>query len=125
MSTTVSIDQMADAIMENLRDYKDLASDELKKAVIAAGNTAKKDINDSAPVRTGKYKKSWRSKVTAESADDISVTVYSPSRYMIAHLLENGHAKRGGGRVAAIPHIKPAEDHAIEQLTNDIENALK
>lgn len=82
MSTTVSVDQMADAIAENLREYKDLAADELKKAVKAAGNTAKKDINSSAPVRTGKYAKSWRSKVTAESAEAISVTVYSPSRYM-------------------------------------------
>ncbi len=125
MSTTVSVDEMADVIAENLREYNELAVDELKKAVKAAGQTAKKDINQSAPVRTGVYKKSWRSKVTSEDSESISVTVYSPSRYMIAHLLENGHAKRGGGRVRAIPHIKPAEEHAIDQLTHDIENALK
>ena len=121
----VSIDEMTDAIMTELNNYKDIAADELKKAVKSAGNTAKKDINSSAPVKTGKYAKSWRSKVTQEDADSISVTVYSPTRYMLAHLLEKGHAKRGGGRVRAIPHIKPAEEHAIEQLTRDIENALK
>ena len=124
MSRTVSVDQMAAAIEEELEKYKDLASDELKKAVKKAGKTAKSDINESAPVRTGKYAKSWKTKVTAEDSQRIQVAVYSPSRYMIAHLLENGHAKRGGGRVRAIPHIKPAEEHAEEVLLKDIEKAL-
>ena len=124
MSRTVSVDQMAAAIEEELEKYKDLASDELKKAVKKAGKTAKSDINESAPVRTGKYAKSWKTKVTAEDSQRIQGTVYSPSRYMIAHLLENGHAKRGGGRVRASPHIKPAEEHAEEVLLSDLEKAL-
>lgn len=125
MSRSVKVDQMAAAIEQQLTEYKDLASDELKKAVKKAGKTAKEDINGSAPVRTGKYAKSWASKVTAENSVGIEVTVYSPSRYMLAHLLENGHAKRGGGRVRAIPHIKPAEDHAVEELERDITLALQ
>ena len=125
MSRTVSVDQMAAAIEEELEKYKDFASDELKKAVKKTRKTAKSDINESAPVRTGKYAKSWKTKVTAEDSQRIQVTVYSPSRYMIAHLLENGHAKRGGGRVRAIPHIGPAEEHAEEVLLKDIERALR
>lgn len=124
MSRNVSVDQMAAAIGEELEKYRDLAADELKKAVKKAGRKAKSDINESAPVRTGKYAKSWKTKVTAEDSQRIQVTVYSPSRYMIAHLLENGHAKRGGGRVRAIPHIKPAEEHAEEVLLSDLEKAL-
>ena len=124
MSRNVSVDQMASAIAEELDKYNDLAADELKKAVKKVGRTAKSDINESAPVRTGKYAKSWKTKVTAEDSQRIQVTVYSPSRYMIAHLLENGHAKRGGGRVRAIPHIKPAEEHAEEVLLSDLEKAL-
>ena len=124
-SRTVKVDQLASAVMEQLDEYEDLATDEMKKAVKKAGKTVKEDINASAPVRTGKYAKSWASKVTAESYVGIEVTVYSPSRYMLAHLLENGHAKRGGGRVRAIPHIKPAEEHGIEQLESDLERALR
>ena len=44
---------------------------------------------------------------------------------MLAHLLEHGHAKRGGGRTRAIPHILPAQEAAEEQLMNDIERGLK
>ena len=125
MSRTVSVDQMASAIQEELYRYRDLAADKTKKAVKKAGKTVKEDINGSAPVKTGRYAKSWATKVTAEDSQSISLVVYSPSRYMLAHLLENGHAKRGGGRVRAIPHIAPAEQHGIEQLEADIAKALK
>ena len=125
MSKGISIDDMAEAIEKELMEYRGLAADELKAAVKKAGRTAKSDIGKSAPVRTGAYAKSWRMKVTEESAVGIGVTVYSPSHYMLAHLLENGHAKRNGGRVAGERHIAPAEEHAREQLIGDIEKALK
>ena len=125
MSKGISIDDMAEAIEKELMEYRELAADELKTAVKKAGRTAKSDIGKSAPERTGAYAKSWRMKVTEESSVGIGVTVYSPSHYMLAHLLENGHAKRNGGRVAGERHIAPAEEHAKEQLIGDIEKALK
>ncbi len=121
---TVSIDQMADVIMEGLQEYADLAADDMKTAVKKAGNTVKTEISATAPSRTGKYAKSWKTKNTKETSTELQVTVYSPTRYMLAHLLENGHAKRGGGRVKAIPHIAPAEEKGEEQLIKDIESAL-
>ena len=120
----VSIEQMADVIMEGLQEYADLATDDMKKAVKKAGNTVKTQISATAPKRTGKYAKSWKAKNTRETSTELQVTVYSPTRYMLAHLLENGHAKRGGGRVKAIPHIAPAEAVGEEQLIKDIESAL-
>ena len=125
MSKGISIDDMAEAIEKELMEYRELAADELKTAVKKAGRTAKSDIGKTAPERTGAYAKSWRMKVTEESSVGIGVTVYSPSHYMLAHLLENGHAKRNGGRVAGERHIAPAEEHAREQLIGDIEKALK
>lgn len=117
MSRSVSIEQMADAIMEELQEYADAAALDVKAAVRKSANTVKKQISEKAPVgKTGRYAKSWRVKTTEENSQKLVQTVYSPKRYMLAHLLEKGHAKRSGGRTRAIPHIAPAEQADVEQL---------
>ena len=125
MAQKVSVDQLADAIMEGLEDYGDLAADEVKKAVRKAGKTVKDQISQNAPEKTGAYSKSWAVKKTGETSQSLQVTVHSRNRYQLAHLLEHGHAKRGGGRVRAIPHIAPAEAAGEEQLVSEIGRALK
>lgn len=124
MGRTVRIDDLANEVMEGLQEYADLATDSMKAVVKKTGNLVKTDISANAPERTGRYAKSWRAKTTKESATALEVTVYSPTRYMLAHLLEHGHAKRGGGRVAAIPHIAPAEQRGAEELEREIERSL-
>ena len=125
MSRTVSIDEMAAAINEGLEEYANLSTEGVKSAVKKTSKAVKDQINGSAPVRTGRYAKSWKVMTTAESSQSLEQTVYSPNRYMLSHLLEKGHAKRGGGRVRAIPHIAPAEEMGIEMLKGLIEKALK
>ena len=125
MGTRVSVDGLADEVMKGLEEYAKLSTDEMKRVVKKAGKDCTKDIAATAPKRTGKYASSWKSKTTAESSSSIGVTVYSPSRYQIAHLLENGHAKRGGGRVRAIPHLAPAEERAGEEMEKEIIKALE
>lgn len=119
-----SIDGMADAIMKELNAYADTTADGVKTAVQKAAKTVKSEIQAGAPVKTGAYKKSWAAKNTAESANKLEITVYSRNRYQLAHLLEHGHAKRGG-RVAAKPHIASAEQSGIEQLEREIERCLQ
>ena len=121
----VSIDELAAAVIDGLNEYADLTSDKVKHAVKKAGNTVKGEINASAPVLTGRYAGSWRTKTTRENSQSLEVTVYSPKRYMLAHLLEHGHAKRNGGRTRAIPHIAPAEERGEEELMADIKKAIK
>lgn len=124
-SDRVKIDRLAAAVMEGLEEYADLSTDELKKAVRKAGTNVKKDIEANAPVKTGKYSKSWSVKTTKETSNSLELTVYSPKKYQLAHLLEFGHAKRGGGRTKAIPHIAPAEEKAVKELEQNIERALE
>ena len=125
MGRTISVDELADVINEGLKEYADLATEDVKSAVKKTAKAVKDQINGSAPVRTGRYAKSWKVKTTAESANGLEQTVYSPTRYMLSHLLEKGHAKRGGGRVRAIPHIAPAEEMGVEMFEGLIEKALK
>lgn len=118
------IDNLANEIMEGLKEYADLASDDVKKAIRKAGNTTRKEISENAPKDKGAYAKSWSVKKTRETSHSLEVTVHSKNRYQLAHLLEHGHAKRGGGRVAARPHIAQAEQSAEETLESEIEKAL-
>lgn len=121
----VKIDELADEINKGLKEYANLATTDIKKAVRKAGNTVRKDIAANAPKDTGTYAKSWSVKKTKETSNSLEVTVYSRNRYQLAHLLENGHAKRGGGRVAARPHIAKAEQSGIEAFEKEVDKALK
>lgn len=125
MAKKIPVGELASAVMKELEDYANLASDGVKQAVRKAGTTVRKEIQQNAPKKTGAYAKSWSVKNTKENAHAMEVTVYSRNRYYLAHLLEFGHAKRGGGRVSGKAHIAPAEEAGIKQLETEIERCLQ
>ncbi|HBC98198.1 MAG TPA: hypothetical protein DC053_00600 [Lachnoclostridium sp.] len=120
----VNVDQMADVIAQSMSEYADLSNEVMKECVTETSKSVKKEIQANAPVRTGKYKKSWAVGKVKENANSLTMVVHNRDRYQISHLLEHGHAKRGGGRVAAIPHIAPAEQRGSEELISRIERGL-
>ncbi len=121
----VSIEQMAEAVMDGLIEYAGLATDVMKDCVTKAGNTVKSEVKANAPVRTGQYKKGWAVKKQRETANALELVVHNKKRYQLTHLLEKGHAKRGGGRVRAFPHIAPAEQAGIRELEEGIKRGLE
>ena len=124
MGTRTSVGNLTAEVMKQLNDYAELTTEGVKKAVNDAGKTVRKEIQAGAPVKSGRYKKSWTVKKTDESSNKLEVTVHS-SKPGLPHLLEHGHAKRNGGRTRAITHIAPAEELGIEQLERDIERCIK
>ncbi len=125
MAQRINVDALADTVMKNLTDYADLTSQTVKRAVRKAGKTVKEEISANAPSDTGRYAKSWSVKTMKETSDSLEVTVHSKNRYQLAHLLEHGHAKRGGGRVSARVHIAPAEESGVKLLEEDIERGIR
>lgn len=125
MGRNITIGQMAEAIRDTLKDYADAASEDIKNAVVETGNTVRDEIRQTAPKDTGDYAKSWAVKKQKETSSAVSVVVHSKDHYQLAHLLEYGHAKRGGGRVFAQPHIAKAEEHGIEELEKNIRKVLE
>lgn len=119
-----SIDNLADEIMKGLTEYSDLTDESMKKAVRKTATSVKKEISANAPKKTGAYAKSWATKKTKENSHSLEMTVHSKNKYQLAHLLEKGHAKRGGGRVSGKPHIAPAEENGVQMLEKLIEEAL-
>ena len=49
----VSVSELADAVMEGLVEYAELATEDMKAAVKKAGQTVRQEIQAGAPVKTG------------------------------------------------------------------------
>ena len=122
---TVSVDDLSTAVKRELEEYCNFTAEEVKQIVEEVGENVKKEIQANAPVDTGAYRKSWKVTKQKETATSKTVVVHSKNRYRLTHLLEKGHAKRGGGRVAAKVHIAPAEANAEKQLIERVERSLK
>lgn len=124
MSTRVDPAGLAAAVIDELDQFAKLTEEELGRAVERTGESVRRDISEHAPRDTGAYARSWTVKKGHAGATTSSVVVHSKSRYRLTHLLEFGHAKRGGGRVAARPHIEPARERGEKTLEELIESEM-
>ena len=119
MSVKIKPDQLEKVITETLDDYADSLTDKVKNSVQDAATEAVKELKATSPKKTGRYAKSWKQKKIKETSSEMDIVVHA-GRYQLTHLLENGHAKRGGGRVDGIPHIKPVEEKVSKKLEQKI-----
>ena len=110
--------------MDALEEYKEMTDEVEQTAVDTVSKETKKLVQAGSPVQTGGYQKGWAVKKTSAKAGQVSITVYNRKKPGLTHLLEKGHAKRGGGRVAGQPHIAPAEQYAVSELENKIKRGL-
>ena len=125
MSKKIDVDGLSVAIKAALVKYNEATAEEVKAAVKEAAKTVKQQIEKNAPKDTGAYSRSWKIKTIRETSNTIELKVHSKSHYQLTHLLEYGHAKRNGGRVAGKVHIAPAEALGNEQLEEAIRKVLK
>lgn len=91
---------------------------ELAKDTIS--NETAKNLRETSPKgATGRYAKGWR-------VSDIKgkKIVHNKTDYQLTHLLEYGHVNANGGRTPAKPHIRPAEEKAINDFNEAIRKAL-
>ena len=77
MGRKIPISQLSAAVMEQLNEYAELATEDMKEAVKKAGTTVRKDIEASAPRDTGDYAKSWAVKTTKESSNVLQAVSYT------------------------------------------------
>ena len=122
--SNVKIDSLSSEVMKELEKYADVTTEKVKKAVQIAGKTVRDEIKASAPSDTGKYSKSWTVKTVRETSGSLELVVHSRNKYQLTHLLEFGHAKRGGGRVSARLHIANAEEKAIKTFEEEIKEVI-
>ena len=121
----MKIDKLADAVVKELMEYSQDVVDATKEECREVADETVKQLRATSPRRpgSGKYARGWKHKTSFEDKGNIRETVYN-TRYMLTHLLENGHAKVNGGRVTGIPHIEPAERKAGELLEEKVKVRL-
>lgn len=89
-------------------------------------NRCLKRIRDTSPRDTGDYAKGWTIKTVLANFYAIpTYIIHNKTDYQLVHLLEFGHAKANGGRVAEIPHVRPAAEIAERELVAAVEDALE
>ena len=105
-----------------LGDYTDEVKEVVRETLEEVGKEAASDLRTSGSFKgTGKYKRGWDSTVETHRTFD-SVTVHNKKKYRLTHLLEFGHACRGGGRsrTRAFPHIAPVNEQATKRAEREI-----
>ncbi len=126
----IKIDQLASEIAKGLAEFTEEVTKHVNESSDKVSKAAVKKLRATSPRRKtpygGKYARSWR--VTTETSfgqPDLRIVHARKPHYRLAHLLEKGHAKRGGGRVDAIPHIAPVEEEVIKDFVRDVEEAIE
>lgn len=123
--TNIDVDQLANEIAKGLAEYsKDVIEgiDEVSESIT---KKAVKELKTKSPKRTKKYAKGWTKKAIKKFGETNSHIIYNKNKPGLTHLLEYGHAKRGGGRVEGIPHIRPVEEQVIEEFVSEVEKVIK
>ena len=123
---TIKLDAVAETVMKDLEEYtaKEVPKTIQETVKEAAPQYAKwlQGASRSAVGGSGKYAKGWKADVQVERLG-ASATLYN-TMPGLPHLLEFGHANRGGGRTPGHPHIKDTEDRINEDFMKRLEGAL-
>ena len=119
---TTPIDRLSDDIQKILKEYAAEVKDNVDSITRQMGQKGAKALKTSSKASfggTGKYASGWTYQTEKKRYGNVT-TIYNKLPGL-PHLLENGHAKRGGGRVAGRKHIAPVE----AELTRTFEMEVK
>lgn len=124
MSKVVNAEQLANELSKAVKEYTEDVQKAVDKKVRSTATKVKREIKADSPRDSGEYADGWSRKTNARGGST-EVTIYNKEKPSLTHLLENGHAKVGGGRVQGIPHIQPAYNKFVPPMEKDIEKIIK
>lgn len=120
MAKTTPVDRLSATVSKILQKYADDVETSLSsvtKKVGQAGATALRQESAAKFGGTGRYAQGWKSQFS-EDRLSASATIYN-EQPGLPHLLEHGHAKRGGGRTEGRVHIATVEEQLIKQFVEE------
>lgn len=123
-----SADKLSDMIANELESYSEEITLATKEVIWDVTDRFVGRTRGDAPVgrRKGQYKRAIASKTAFESRYKLVEVWYVRGyEYRLAHILNNGHAKKGGGFVRGDKHISKNEEIARKELEQGIEAVIK
>lgn len=124
----INIDGLADLIIEYMSNYSQEVTDGVKKAVDTVAKEVNEEIKSHITFKqhSKKYVKAFRIKGVYDGKYNKGKTWYvANGQYRLTHLLEKGHAKIGGGRTDAFPHIIFGNDLAVRRMQELAKEAIE
>ena len=124
--STVPIDKFQQAIDKALKEYAGSVKehlDDITRVFAKKGAQAVKQAARGTFGGTGKYAAGWTSQIETGRVS-VQGQIFNEKVPGLPHLLENGHAKRGGGRVPGRVHIAPVEEKIATEFQKAVEEKL-
>ena len=127
MAKKVPADRLSAEIKSILAEYggevADSMGDAVKKVTRAGAKALRAESKQKFPKGSGAYAKGWTSSVDTKKRS-AQGTIYNKDLPGLPHLLEHGHANRGGGRTAGRVHIKTIEDEVVKDFEKEVRSKL-
>lgn len=120
----VEVDRFAATLEELVGGIGPKAEQGMARAVRKAAQTGRKAVKRNIPAsgirssKNGRYIKGWTYRVRNTPGGPQAV-IGNREVPGLAHLLEKGHARVGGGRVREFPHIADAAQEAFDRFTEE------
>lgn len=114
-------------IIRELTAYSEALVTEADNAAKRSAKRLMSKLKATSPEDTGAYAKDWAVKeIESKTGGPSSYVVHNKDNYRLTHLLEYGHATKGGTeRVKAQPHIEPARDDEAKKLHEELESVVR
>lgn len=129
MSKAIKIDDLGNAILKTLTEYKDDIEEDVVETVDLITKQARDELKQTSPrgkgTRKNPYYKGWAIKLSKRRTGVYHKVIWNKTNYQLTHLLEFGHATRNGGRTRAIPHIRPVEEKYNVEFVDKLESKIR
>lgn len=124
MAKNVSVDDLAAEVTRTIQEYTEDVSKAIKKKMDEVAEQVLQETKNLAPKRTGEYANTFV-KTKQDEYGKTRRVIWNKKHYRRVHLLEFGHAKKNGGRVDAIPHLRPAYEKYGAELPEHIKRIIR
>ena len=126
MAKVIKPEDLGKAIEEELTVYREGVTERINNLSAEAVKSLVKKTKETAPKRTGSFRKNISSKMLEKGlGGDKYVWYVKAPDHRLTHLLVHGHAKKNGGRVKGDPFLQNALDDVLPAYEKAVEEAIK